>query len=126
VTGQLLRHDRGRHVPHAGQRLHCYGQAGIIQEFDLPGDPHLQCFQHCRLLTQWCPSGRDFEERADHYRQLLRPLSIARAQFFGELDRGRGGRAAARGEPAHARMLHEAGCPGSDEALRELYLAGLN
>jgi hypothetical protein len=34
--------------------------------------------------------------------------------------------AKARGEPARATMLHEAGCPASDAALRELYLAGLN
>lgn len=34
--------------------------------------------------------------------------------------------AAARGEPARARMLHEAGCPASDDGLARLYRAGMS
>jgi hypothetical protein len=34
--------------------------------------------------------------------------------------------AAARGEPAHARWLHEDGCPASDQALAALWRASMS
>ena len=93
VRRQLLRQHRAGHPQHLRRGLPCPGQAGIIQDRQLPGDPRLHRLQYRLTAGQRHARHRRLEDLADHQRQMLGLLLVARAQFpGGELDSGRGRR----------------------------------
>jgi hypothetical protein len=89
VTRQRLGQHDARYSQLFGRRLTRTGQAGVIQDSQLCGNPRLQCLQK-RPLPGECNARRRAEDLADNHRQLLSPLIIRWGQLrHRELDGGR-------------------------------------